>query len=125
MRKLLPTTSDVPTITTDRERMVTALGRLAVATREKLDAGVYDVYLEVLAEYPTEVVECACKNLCRSAKWFPKLNEILDLCGDIEDGLEAIERKREFDEAQRRLPPPDPERLVKFMKGLAKPKVVK
>ena len=70
----------------------TALLRLAVATREKLDAGVYDVYLSHLATFRPETVTAACRELERTAQWFPKVAELVKECKRQEAVARANDR---------------------------------
>lgn len=57
-----------------------ALMYLAVATRETLDPGVFAVYQQDLSEFDPVIVVEACEGLRRSAKWFPKVSELVSAC---------------------------------------------
>lgn len=81
-----------------REQRITALTRLALATREKLDPASYVLYVEDTARYSTAVVVEACRRLETSASWFPKLAELTAECRLVaerqQEAAEARQRKR-------------------------------
>jgi len=88
-----------------RTARTTALTRLAVATREKIDPAVYVLYVEDTSSYPTDVVVTACRRLETRVTWFPKVAELLDECRIV------AARQQEDREAVARLklrPPPLP-----------------
>lgn len=85
---------------TDRDRAEAALSKLAVATREKMDPVLLQVYLDDprVKFYSIKDIEAACHALMGTATWFPKLAEFLE-------ALRAQARKRI--EAMPKLGPPE------------------
>jgi len=83
----------------------TALTRLALATREKVEPAVYVLYVEDTASYSTDVVVMACRRLETRLTWFPKIAELVDECRIV-----ATRQQEAKDEAarQRLRPPPLP-----------------
>lgn len=63
-----------------QERRLTALTRLAIATREKCDRATYLLYLEHVQRFSTEVVIAACRRLESSSEWFPKVAQLVEEC---------------------------------------------
>lgn len=81
-----------------KEARMKALTRLALATREKVDAATYVLYVEDTAHFPSAVVVDACRRIETSSPWFPKLAELVEECRLVakyqEDQREEVERKR-------------------------------
>lgn len=98
---------------TPQERLQRAeiIGRLAVATREKLERQTLDVYIEALQGWSVETLRSACMRLQTSATWFPKVAEINDTCNVVRQ--HEVERKqaRQLSSGT----PADPERLSQFL----------
>lgn len=108
-----------------KEQRLKALTRLALATREKVDAATYVLYVEATAGFQSAVVVDACHRLETSVSWFPKLAELVDECRIV-----AKRRQEEQEEARRSLPqaPADAARLAKFLeelKAVARKKVMR
>lgn len=83
-------------MTPDEKRArLSALTKLALATREKAEPEVFRVYLEALAGWSTEVLAEACTRLQRTAQWFPKVAEIVEACNTIHrERQQRLEQKR-------------------------------
>ncbi len=98
-----------------------ALMRLAVATREKLDAGVYDVYLSHLALFRADTVIAACRELERTAQWFPKVAELERECRRQERAArQQVQRQLAARVPEPVEPTPDLPRMERFMAAVRK-----
>jgi endonuclease YncB( thermonuclease family) len=98
----------------DKDARLTALERLAVATREKVEPQTFALYLEDTALIPTDTLVAACRRLERSMTWFPKLKEILDGCALVvadQQAQQVVHRLQPHDA-------PDPERLQMWMEKI-------
>ncbi len=98
-----------------------ALMDLAVATREKVDAGVYAVYLRhpAMQAVSTDDLLAACGRLQETAQWFPKLSELLTACKSTRaERIAAEERARTAkalaDHPLVEVAPASPERVAAF-----------
>ena len=82
----------------ERKARASAIGRLAVATRERVEPALFEVYVESTSAVPVEVLVRACDRLSRTSQWFPKVAEILEDCRAV---ARADQERREA--TQRRL----------------------
>lgn len=107
----------------EQVRRTEAITRLAVATRERLDRQVLDVYLEDVKHWSTPVLVEACRRL-HHGEFFPKVGEVLKACASVADEFyraECAERERKW-LAQQPVKTFDPEaeqrrkdRMAKFL----------
>lgn len=64
----------------DKEQRNSALTRLGIATRDKLDTEARLVYLEDTQRIDTAVFVEACRRLEKAAQFFPKVAELIAAC---------------------------------------------
>lgn len=96
-----------------REQRVKALTRLALATREKMEAASYVIYVEDTAWFSTDVLTEACRRLETSSAWFPKVSELIEECRMV-----AQRKQEQRGQKLLRAPIPDPvspEKMQEFM----------
>jgi hypothetical protein len=96
-----------------QKQKLTALTRLALATREKVDRETFVLYLEAVQAFSPALVTEACRRLEDAMKWFPKKAELLEECGRVA----MRDRERREDRERKRLPPAplSPERHAEIM----------
>lgn len=100
----------------DKEARLTALTRLALATREKVETATYVLYLEDTATFSTAVVVEACKRMETRVSWFPKVAELIEECATVA----KRHQERQEERARAALPPPpaSPEKLAWFRRKM-------
>lgn len=119
-----------------RDARLTALGRLALATREfpplvtKRDElamqAFFQIYLEDTASFPTNVVVEACRWLEINQAWFPKVAELVEACRTV--GRRQQERRESVTRRLLESPPVAPESLAEFkakIRAIAQRKVMR
>ena len=107
---------------TDRAIRETALGQLAVKTRERLDPLVISAYLddERITKVSTADFREACRRL-EVAEWFPKFGELVTACREVarerqERDAAHIVRKRIAAYAE--VPEVSPEKAKSILAGV-------
>lgn len=102
--------------TSDADRRLQSLIRLAWATRTKLEKEEFVVYLDDVTGIQTDVLVEACRRLEKSATWFPKVSELLETCNAV-----AREQRIRYELSRPRLkPPPEltPEQKAKYLAAI-------
>lgn len=97
----------------DKRLRLAALTRLALATREKAEPQVFQVYLEALSGWSADTLTEACRRLQTSATWFPKVAEISEACTTVANERHQRDEQRRL---SAHLPDPiSPERHAEIM----------
>lgn len=109
----------------NKEARLTALTKLALRTREKVEPATFVLYVEDTAKFSTAVVVEACDRWGRSQAWFPKAAELIEECRLV---AQRHEERREQRQLSAHSEPASPERLAKFLddvKALARQKAMR
>lgn len=74
----------------DKQRFAESMAFTAAAVGKTLDTRTYEVYWQILKDYPIADIEAAFQRLARTSKWFPRVAEIIELITPGEPDLEQI-----------------------------------